>query len=89
MIRMFARHQVKDFATWKRAYDDFDDERRGMGVSGDAVYQGADDPNDVTVCHDFETLQSAQAFMESPRLRDVMAEAGVAGEPTVWFTTQA
>ena len=89
MIRMFVRHPVNDFTVWKRAYDDFDAERRGMGVADDAVFQAADDPNDVTVLHDFETLQSARAFVDSPRLREVMAEAGVAGEPTIWFTNRA
>ena len=41
MIRMFVRHPVTDFAAWKQAYDDFDDERIGMGVAGDAVFQSA------------------------------------------------
>jgi len=34
MFRMFVRHPVSDFATWKQAYDDFDGERKGMGVAG-------------------------------------------------------
>lgn len=86
MIRMFVRHTVTDFGQWKQAYDDFDGERKGMGVVGDAVFQSADDPNDVTAWHDFETLQSARDFVESERLREVMSAAGVAGEPTIWFT---
>jgi len=60
-----------------------------MGVTGDAVYQSVDDPNDVTVWHDFETLEAAQEFASSPRLREAMAGAGVAGEPQIWFTTEA
>ncbi len=87
MIRLFVRHPVADFAKWKQAYDAFDGERKGMGVVGDAVFTSADDPNDVTVWHDFETLQSARGFVESARLREVMSSAGVAGEPTMWFTT--
>lgn len=86
MIRMFVRHPVADFATWKEAYDAFDEERRGMGVVGHAVFQSADDPADVTVWHDFENLQAAQGFAESNRLREVMSGAGVEGDPTVWFT---
>ncbi len=88
MIRMFVRHPVTDFATWKQAYDDFDDERKGMGVTGDAVFQSASDPNDVTAWHDFATLDEARSFAESDRLREVMTSAGVAGEPQIWFTTQ-
>jgi hypothetical protein len=86
MIRMFVRHQVTDFTTWKKAYDDFDDERTGMGVARGAVFQSATDSNDITVWHDFETLDAAQSFVESDRLREVMASAGVAGEPQIWFT---
>ena len=65
MVRLFVRHPVADFAHWKKAYDDFDEERFGMGVKGHAVYQALDDANDVTVWHDFESLDSAQAFMGS------------------------
>lgn len=60
-----------------------------MGVMGHEVFNSADNPNDVTVWHDFETLQAARDFAESPRLREVMSAAGVAGEPTIWFTKQA
>jgi hypothetical protein len=87
MIRMFVRHTVADFATWNEAYRDFDEERRGMGVIGDAVFTSADDPNDVTVWHDFESLTSARAFAESERLREVMSNAGVASEPAIWFAS--
>lgn len=88
MIRMFVRHPVADYAVWKEGYDAFDEERRGMGVKGHAVFQALDDPNDVTVWHDFDTLDSAEAFLGSSRLREVMEAAGVAGEPTIWFTAE-
>jgi hypothetical protein len=86
---MFVRHPVNDFASWKQAYDDFDEERRGMGVIGDAVFQSVDDQNDVTAWHDFETVQAARDFVDSARLREVMEGAGVAGEPTIWFVIPA
>ena len=86
MIRMFVRHSVEDFATWKQAYDAFAEERKDLGVVGDAVFKSIDDLNEVTVWHDFEHIESANAFAGSTRLREVMAEAGVVGEPTIWFT---
>ncbi len=89
MIRMFVRHDVKDFGVWKAAYEAFDAERKTMGVRGDAVFQAADNPNNVTAWHDFETMASAQAFAGSERLKQVMTDAGVASAPSVWFTTQA
>jgi hypothetical protein len=89
MVRLFVRHPVSDYATWREHYDDFDDERQGMGVVGDAVYRSVDDPNDVTAWHDFATAEEAKSFASSPRLREVMSAAGVAGEPMIWFVTEA
>ena len=86
---MFVRHPVADYATWRKAYDDFDAERSAMGVAGHAVFQGANDPNDVTVWHDFEAIEAANDFIASERLKEIMQGAGVTAAPTVWFTTDA
>lgn len=88
MVRMFVRHMVSDFGTWKRGYDAFDPTRQRLGVRGDAVFSGADDPQDVTVWHDFDDLASARAFLDSPELGEVMKSAGVVGEPQVWFVSR-
>ena len=85
MATLFVRHNVSDFDSWKRAYDDFDEERRGMGVVADGVYQSDGNPNEVTVYHEFETMDAARAFAGSDRLREVMKSAGVEGQPSIWF----
>jgi hypothetical protein len=89
MVRLFVRHQVADYDPWRAAYDDFDKERRSMGVVGDAVYRSVSDGNDVTIYHDFQTVDAAQAFAGSARLREVMSKAGVSGQPEVWFVEEA
>jgi hypothetical protein len=86
---MFVRHQVADFTAWREAYDKFDEERSGLGVTGHAVFQALDDPNDVTVWHDFAGRDAAESFASSPRLRDAMQGAGVRGQPDIWFTAAA
>lgn len=85
MVRLF----VRDYAAWRKAYDDFDQERRSMGVVGDAVFQSVDDPNDVTAWHDFENREKAEAFASSERLKSVMQAADAAGAPTICFATEA
>ena len=60
-----------------------------MGVMGAAAFQLVDDPNDVTIWHDFETAEVARAFVSSDGLRNVMQRAGVQGEPQIWFTTES
>ncbi len=86
MIRMFVRHSVADFATWKSHYDEFDAARQGLGVRAAAFFRGATDASEVTVWHDFDTLEAAQAFVDAPQLAAVMQAAGVSGEPQIWFT---
>jgi hypothetical protein len=51
-----------------------------------AVYQAADNPNDITVTHNFATLEAAQTFVKSEELKKAMKSAGVVGAPTIWFT---
>ncbi len=89
MATLFVKHEVDDFGTWKQAYDDFDAERESMGVIGHGIYQAEGNPNNVTIYHHFESMEAAKIFMGSDRLREVMMEAGVQGEPIVWLTTKA
>lgn len=89
MARVFVRHMVADYATWRKEYDAFDPQRRPMGVTAHAVYRSVGDPNDVTVWHDFPTSDQAEAFIASETLRTAMARAGVQGTPTVWVTEEA
>jgi hypothetical protein len=86
MATLFVRHSVADYAKWRTVYNDFDAERKTMGVTSHGVYQLDGDPNDVTVYHEFATMDAAKSFAGSPRLKEVMAIAGVQGTPTIWFT---
>lgn len=88
MARMFVRHSVKDYRNWRRAYDGFESERQAMGVIGDGIYRSHDDPNEVTVYHDFKSVRHAKSFAASERLREVMKGAGVKGKPKIWFVNQ-
>jgi len=89
MIRMIVRHAVTDYDTWRKAYDDFDEERNGMGVRGHGVYREVDNPRNITAYHDFDSIEAARSFAESPRLREVMEGAGVSSAPDIWFVEKA
>ena len=85
MVRWFVRHRVRDYVAWREVYDSFADVQREGGVRAEAVYQSVDDPNDLTVTHDFDDVETARAFFASPELRDAMMRAGVEGEPTLFL----
>gem|GEM_PF-3731346 len=38
--------------------------------------------------HDFASLEDARSFAGSDELKAAMVVAGVAGVPTIWFTTE-
>ncbi|ATU92031.1 cyclase [Phyllobacterium zundukense] len=86
MTTLFVRHMVSDYKNWRKAYDAFSSVQRANGVTAEAVYQATDNPNDVTVTHEFATLEAAQAFIKLEELSKAMQSGGVVGTPTVWFT---
>ena len=87
-VRMFVRHEVTDYAAWRKVYDGFDATRRKLGVTAQAVYRSVDNPNDVTVTHDFRSADKAKTFAASPDLKAAMEKGGVKGTPEIWTTTK-
>jgi quinol monooxygenase YgiN len=88
-VRMFVRHEVADYSVWRKAYNDFVATQKRNGVVYQAVYQSADDPNDVTVIHDFHSLAKAKAFAALPELKAAMEKSGVQGTPQIWYATKS
>jgi hypothetical protein len=88
-VRMFVHHQVTDYATWRKSYNSFAPIQKKHGVIYQAVYQSTDDPNDITVVHDFHNLDAAKAFAALPELKAAMEKSGVKGAPQIWYTTRS
>ncbi|TAV66551.1 cyclase [Rhizobium leguminosarum] len=89
MTTLFVRHEVSDYAAWRKIYDAFSPVQKTNGVTAQAVYRAIDNPNDITVTHDFATLEAAQTFSKLDELKTAMRTGGVLGAPTVWFTNKA
>ena len=89
MVTMFVRHTVSDYKAWRKIYDDFAPIQKAKGVETQAVYQAADNPNDLIVTHVFASREAANGFVQSEELKKAMHNAGVVGAPTVWITNKA
>ena len=87
--RLFVRHEVADYGVWRKAFNAFAPTQKRLGVISSAVYRSADNANDVTVIHDFHSLENAKAFAASPELKAAMEKAGVKGTPQIWITTKS
>lgn len=88
-VRMFVRHDVADYGAWRKAYDAFAPTQKKLGVIYQAVYQSTENPNDVTVIHDFHSLEKAKAFAASAELKSAMEKSGVKGAPQIWYTSKS
>jgi hypothetical protein len=83
--RALVTHKVKDWATWKAAFDNHKQVRTDNGIREILVGNSMDDPNLVTISFAITDPEKAKAFMASKDLRDHMAKAGVQGAPTVFM----
>src|SRR5262249_37713022 len=54
IVRVYIHHEVADYSAWRKVYDAFAGTQRKLGVTRKAVYQSIENPNDVTVTHDFK-----------------------------------
>jgi hypothetical protein len=82
---LIIRHEVRDYANWKHAFDGHAAARARAGVLGHAVNRGVGNPNMVVIYLQAESLDALRAFAATPDLKDVMQAAGVVGAPDLSF----
>jgi hypothetical protein len=86
---LIVRHQVQDYSAWRAVYDSVEDLRQQYSCSGAEVMTAPDDKNDVFIIHRFPSLEAAQAFAGSSRLKEAMGRAGVTGAPRIDIAAEA
>jgi hypothetical protein len=89
MTMLFVRHAVANYEEWRKVYDSVGPLQKSAGVTAEAVYRGTDNPNDITITHEFGSAEAAVAFAGSDDLKNAMQRAGVVGAPTIWFANKA
>ena len=89
MTYLLAIHKVADFTHWQRSYEASLGARQKAGLKEKYLLRSTEDPNEIILLHEVEELQKAQAFIRSPELRERMQQAGVLGDPTNYFLTDA
>ena len=82
---LIIRHEVRDYAAWKAAFDGHADARGKAGVVGHAVSRSVRNPSVVVIYLQATSLDALRAFAAAPDLKAVMAAAGVVGAPDLSF----
>jgi hypothetical protein len=79
------RHKVKNFNTWKMAYDAHDSARVAAGLHNYVVSRGLEDTSTVMVALKADDMAKAKAFANDPGLKTAMQKGGVLGTPSIQF----
>jgi len=76
MAFVLIEHRVGDFDQFRRVFQDDEERRARMGCRGGVVYRVADDPGNVIVVLEWDTLEAARDFAGSLELEEAMEWAG-------------
>ena len=81
--------KVKDYATWRTAYDGHEKGRVSAGITNGRVFRSAEDPNDVVILQDVTDVAKARAWLGSTEMKTAMEKSGVVGSPSIRFAAAA
>lgn len=85
MANVLIRHSIEDYDAWKSAFDAHASTRMEFGSQGYRLFRSSEDPNELVMLFEWDSVENAHRFLEESDLRDVMQEAGVVGEPAIQF----
>lgn len=83
MPYMMVHHRVRDFAKWKPFFERHESTRKASGSKGAQVFQNVEDPTDVFVLFEWDSVENATKFGMSEDLKKTMEQAGVIGVPHI------
>ena len=89
MAHALFQHKVSAYGKWRSAFDDAIKMRRDAGEVSSRVFRIADDPNNIVVFQEWESLDKIRKFSQSPELQEAMQQAGVLEQPDVYFPNEA
>jgi quinol monooxygenase YgiN len=70
-------HEVEDYESWKKIFDNASDLRREAGERAYQVLKYENNPNKVVHFSSWTSIDDAKRFFESPKLVKIRTEAGV------------
>ena len=85
MVNVLVRHKVKNYKSWKPVFDGFIETRRAGGEKSYQIFHPDNDRNNLLLLFKWDDAKKGHKFFESSDLKKTMKEAGVMGEPEIFF----
>ena len=81
---LVVRHKIADYGKWKLAFDSDAGNRKEHGSEGGYLLRNADDPNEIVIVLEWESIQGMRQFAQSDKLKEAMRAGGVLDKPDVY-----
>ncbi len=81
--------KVKDYSTWRLAYDGSEPGRLSAGITNERVFRNAQDPDDIVIVQNVADVAKARSWLISDDMKATMQKSGVVGTPKVRFAAAA
>ena len=85
MTHLLIKHKVQDYPSWKKTFDGFIDARRAGGEKSFQILHPENEGNNLLVFFEWDNINNAKKFVNSPELKEAMNNAGVVEQPEVYF----
>jgi hypothetical protein len=85
MSAMIVHLQVRDYESWRVAFEASTSHRRADGFSNERIFRSTEDGNDLVLLMDVSDLKKAKEFAVSDGRKAAMERNGVTGTPIDYF----
>ena len=89
MAYLLVHHKVEDYVKWKHNFDAHTSARSVNGSRGGKIFRSAENPNEVFVLLEWDSIENAQKFAHSQNIKEIMKNAGVVGIPAIYFLEES
>ena len=89
MANIFIHFKVEDYNKWKPVFESYGSFRSEYGSKGGKIYRNADNPNEIFILFEWDSIENARKFAQSDKLKEAMQKAGVMGKPEMNFLGEA
>jgi heme-degrading monooxygenase HmoA len=86
MPYLLVRHKVEDYVGWKLVFDhDPGATREQWGSKGGRILRNAEDPKELVILLEWDSLENARKFADADELREAMRrESPISRTSTSW-----
>lgn len=85
VYRISISHEVANFEAWNVIFENDEERRKASGIALTGLGTVEDNPAEVFVVFATDDLEAAKTYMNDPKLKELMAQAGVVSAPEINF----